>query len=316
MNIFNPLRNQQMPLWKKIAKSIPGATRLKQYGENFHFQPRRSKRPDISPYMKRPFAVDDLTVVPKDWRIGDGPDFVGISAGKSGTTWWYSMLMKHPQIVQNRLNKKELSYFSHFKYHGLNDEQILTYRQAFAAPKSSICGEWSPGYLSLPFCTEYLKLIAPNTKILILLRNPIDRVLSAINHKSQVRVKYYNFNVEQQYVHETFELYPSAVKGGLHSIAISHLLRHFERDQIFVLQYEKCKMNPLEEIARTYRFLGVDDQFKPQNVDRKINQKTYFLSSFTSEERHRMAAYFTFDVRRISEIFPEIDLSLWPDFID
>jgi hypothetical protein len=91
-------------------------------------------------------------------------------------------------------------------------------------------------------------------------------------------------------------------------------LKNFDRSQILILQYEKCKANPYEEIARTYRFLGVDDQYQPQRSERAVNRQEYVIKPWNSEQRQRLAAYFADDVRTTLEMFPEIDLSLWSDF--
>jgi hypothetical protein len=300
--------------WKEAAKKLPGLVYLKRYITKYILPTRKASKPKINLYMTRPFCMDDLEPVPKEWRIGEGPDFVGIAAGKAGTTWWYELLKEHPQIVQNRLNAKELGYFHHFKYYGLSDEQVMTYRMAFAAPKGAICGEWSPGYLVHPFCTEYLKVAAPNTKILVLLRNPVDRVLSSINHMSQVIGKYYDFEPEQRYVYDVFDLNPTEIRDCRYSEGLKQLLRHFNHDQILILQYEKCKADPIQEIARTYRFLGVNDQYQPSDVKRIRNQKQYYVSPLTPNERQRFASYFSDDVHTLVKLFPDIDLSLWPDF--
>src|SRR5271167_1629970 len=46
--------------------------------------------------------------VPPGMRTGP-PDFVGIGAAKSGTTWWFSLLVRHPEIHVEY--DKELNYF-------------------------------------------------------------------------------------------------------------------------------------------------------------------------------------------------------------
>ena len=317
MNAFSIIANQQKTLLKGVAKKIPGVGQLKQYLTNFPLLGSTSAKPRLfDRYMIRPFTLDDLKSAPEGWYVGEGPDFVGIAAMKAGTSWWYYLLMEHPQIVQNRSNRKELHYFHHVKYFGLNDEQILTYRMAFAAPEGSICGEWTPAYLSNPFCIEYLKAAAPDAKILVLLRNPVDRLLSALNHKSQVIVDYYDFNPEQRHVYEVFDMTPIEIASCFYAVGLQQLLRYFGRDQILVLQYEKCKSNPLQEIARTYRFLGVDDQYQPKDVKRPVYRREYSVSPLKTKERQRLKAYFADDVYTLSELFPEIDLSLWPDFAD
>jgi hypothetical protein len=265
------------------------------------------------PLTKRqPFSLDELNPVPKGWRIGV-PDFIGIAAVKAGTSWWHSLLLEHPQIVENRLKQKELRYFAHFKYQGIEQEQISTYHQAFAAPEGSICGEWSPIYLSYPLCIKNIAKAAPNTKILAILRNPIDRTVSALN-ETAYGSKSFGFDAEQQYVYDVFLSYPIKMRASCYAHQLRQLLYYFDRSQILLLQYEKCKINPEQEIARTYRFLGVDDKYQPQNLKKTVNRKKYLVESLKPEERQHLATYFADDVRATVEMFPEIDLSLWSDF--
>jgi hypothetical protein len=261
------------------------------------------------------FTPDDFKPLPPGWRIG-APNFIGIGTGKAGTSWWYALMLQHPQIVQNRLGVKELHYFAHLKYHNLDDDCINAYRQAFATPEGSICGEWSPNYLLHPLCLEHIANVAPATKILLILRNPVDRSISAINHQLSVRLKNFNFNSEERYIYETYSIYQIAIFHSLYAYGLRRLLKNFDRSQILVLQYEKCKDNPQQEIARTYRFLGVDDKYQPQNLKKTVNRQEYLIPPLNSEERQRLTAYFADDVRATVEMFPEIDLSLWSDFAD
>jgi len=46
---------------------------------------------------------------PPGMRVGP-PDFVGIGVAKSGTTWWFSLLMGHPEIHVEY--EKEVDYFN------------------------------------------------------------------------------------------------------------------------------------------------------------------------------------------------------------
>jgi hypothetical protein len=273
--------------------------------------------------MLRPFILSDLKSIPEGWR-SNGPDFVGIGAPKAGTSWWFSLLLEHPQIVGHRLfdekkdimRTKEIQYFPHFGYKGIDETQLETYRQAFAAPEGSICGEFSVQYFCYPFCLKYLADAAPDSKILLILRNPIDRMISHFNHLLSNRPNRYSFDAEQLYVYKTFSVYPEATLHSLYAYALKQLLRYFDRSKILILQYEKCKENPYREIARTYQFLGVDDRYQPQNVKGEVNRKQYVVQSLTPEERQHLAAYFVDDVRTTVEMFPEIDISLWSDFAD
>lgn len=273
----------------------------------------RSAKVSINPCITRPFNINDLKTIPEHWSCGKGPDFVGIAAPKAGTTWWYSLIKQHPQIVENRLKRKELHYFPHFKHFGLDENQILTYRMAFAAPEGSICGEWTPSYLSEPFANEYLKTAAPDTKILILLRNPVDQAISLINQNSTIFVPYVNLPSEKRYVYEK-QIYSRSIRRSRYASEIRRLLGLFDRHKVLILQYEKCKADPDYQIAKTYQFLNVDSEYKPQMIRKAVNRKEYVVASPSVEERKRLASYYRDEVDHLIEIFPEIDLSLWQDF--
>jgi len=260
----------------------------------------------------RPFSLSDMGPIPEGWRCA-GPDFVGVGTIKAGTTWWYSLLLEHPQIVPNRLKQKELRYFVHFGYKGLHENDIDTYKQAFAAPAGKLCGEWSPIYLSHPFCTKYIAEASPGAKILVILRNPIDQVLSFLN-EAKYGSSIYHFGSDQQHVFDCFDLYPRAMKSGSYADDLHRLLCYFDRQQILVLQYEKCRNAPLGEIERTYRFLGVDTACRPRNIERAVNKKNYLVQRLDAGERQRLRDYFMEDVCLAVEMFPDIDISLWEEF--
>jgi hypothetical protein len=263
--------------------------------------------------MFRPFSLADFQPIPKSWQV-NGPDFVGVASAKAGTSWWYSLLLDHPEISNNRLGVKELCYFYHFGYHGIDQRSRSVYRRAFAAPKGTISGEWSPGYLSHPFCIEHLSSAAPATKLLLILRNPVDRLVSHINQIKRVRAKAFNLEPKMDYLFGIFSVYPEVFSQSLYVHSLRQMLRFFDASQILVLQYERCKLEPVEQIRKTYRFLGVKDTYVPKTTKHRVNSQVYSISKPIGKERQRLAEFFTDDVHAVAEIFPQIDLALWPDF--
>lgn len=263
--------------------------------------------------MIRPFESRELLPVPKGSQIGP-PDFVGIASGKAGTTWWWRLLQEHPSVAPNRLQQKELCYFYHFGYHGIDIHAIETYRQAFAAHPDGICGEWSPGYLHFPLAMEYLAKTVPGAKILAIVRNPVDRILSAYNQQLSGRARILSLKGDRLKFFETFSIFPSIIQQSVLFLPFQSLLKLFERSQVLLLQYEQCVQNPAVEIAKTYRFLGIDETFIPPSLQKRVNQKPYLLPKPKNDERGRLTEYFAEDVRRFGRLFPEIDLALWPDF--
>ena len=274
---------------------------------------KNEKVQKINPAMFRPFTKSELRNVPVNWNV-NGPDFVGVGTGKAGTSWWYSLIMQHPQIEANRLGRKELSYFYHYGYSDIPECDIDTYKQAFAAPPGSLCGEWSPGYLNFPFCIEYLAKAAPKAKILIILRNPVDRTISQLNQLYSVRAKAFNLEPDMEYILKVYSFYPEALCHINYTRSLRQLLRYYDRSQLLILQYEKCQKDPIKEISDTYQFLGIDENFIPADIDKKINKRPYVVPPLNETERKRLAEYFSDDVFEIVNLFPEIELKLWSDF--
>lgn len=270
---------------------------------------------EINEFLTRPFKLQELRPVPVNYDIGP-PNFVGIATGKAGTSWWYQLLLEHPAVRPNRLRKKELDYFYHFGYNGINPKAIETYHQAFAAPVSCICGEWSPGYLTYPLAIDYLSQAAPNAKLLAIVRNPIDKLLSAMNMKLAGRAKYMGLRGDRAYIYKIFSLFPEVICNCRYYDAFRHLLNVYERTQLLLLQYEECAQDPATQIARTYRFLGLDESFIPTSLHRKVNKRPYIIPQLEAQEREILADYFSEEVFGLVELFPEINLSHWPDFKD
>lgn len=263
--------------------------------------------------LSRPFNYSDMDSVPMGRHIGP-PDFVGVASGKAGTSWWYKLLIEHPSVTPNRLNRKELNYFIHFAYNGIDSNAIEKYRNAFATPKNSICGEWSPGYLNFPFAIDYLAAAVPETKILAIVRNPVDRILSAQNQQLSKRAGMLGLKGNRLYIFQKFSIFPNVLFMSFLYNPFKRLLRHFHRSQILLLQYEKCRIEPEEEIKKTYSFLNIDEQFVPPSLRKPVNKKPYLIPRLDENARKRLAEYFFDDVMAFLQLFPEIDISLWKDF--
>jgi hypothetical protein len=98
---------------------------------------------------------------------------------------------------------------------------------------------------------------------------------------------------------------------GFYFQQLRHVFGLFPRDQILVLQFERCVQDPVGEMARTWRFLDVDPPAKaPDRLlkHRQVGRGTPALSPDLSEA---LAHRYREDSARLAELCPEIDLSLW-----
>ena len=100
------------------------------------------------------------------------PRFLGIGAQKSGTTWLHANLSRHPSIFLPET--KELHYFD-WSFHRPLGEYLANFRDA----GDRIIGEITPGYSMLgPDRIAYIRGLVPDLKVLLLLRDPVERAWS------------------------------------------------------------------------------------------------------------------------------------------
>jgi Sulfotransferase domain len=242
---------------------------------------------------------------PSDCQVGP-PDFVGVGAQRSGTSWWYSLLAKHPAIDHQR-KKKELHFFDQFCVKDFSSEEdIYEYHRWFPRHKGKLTGEWTPRYMVDFWVPPLLKRAAPNAKLLLMLRDPVERFISGIT-----------FRV----AHASPETHTSSAgicllhfSRGLYYSQLRRLFEHFDQDQVLILQYERCRNAPVIELSRTFRFLGIDDTFASRiRLGEHVNVSEQKLSISESLRRYLIAAYKE-DVHMLCTELNCIDLSLWSNF--
>lgn len=234
-------------------------------------------------------------------RVGPLPSFIIIGAQRSGTTHLYDLLVRHPNVYPSLI--KEVHYFDRHYEKGHE-----WYRAHFSpdvaesADKISgarITGEATPCYLFHPFAAKRAATLAPDVKLIVLLRNPVDRAYSQY-HLSQ------EFGWEPLSFEEAIDREPLRIEAdgfdyyGINRRRFSYLARghyaeqlerwknEFPQEQMQILQAEEFYANPLGTLADVVEFLGLP-AWRPTQVP-KIRKLT--SSRIEPETRERLAAYF------------------------
>ena len=187
------------------------------------------------------------------------PNFIGIGAMKAGTTWLYQCLSEHPEI---HLPDKELNFFGDQDTWSMGFDW---YEKQLKSDKK-VTGEFSVFYLAHPYVALRIHNRYPETKLIVCLRNPINRSFSHYLHD----VRYGVFDKSLTFS-EAIEQFPYLVKNSCYSVFIKEYLKYFSSQQILFLIYEDSLQNPLQYVQSVYRFLKVDDQFVPPSLHKKIH---------------------------------------------
>lgn len=116
------------------------------------------------------------------------PDFLIIGTQKGGTTSLYNYLQTHPSIASAA--RKEVHFFDR---RGNLDKGLTWYRGHFPTRaekyfaqylcgQAFLTGEATPEYLFLPHIPKMVVRVLPQVKLIVLLRNPVDRAYSQYQH--------------------------------------------------------------------------------------------------------------------------------------
>jgi hypothetical protein len=229
------------------------------------------------------------------------PDFVGVGAQKAGTTWWARLLVEHPGVAFMR--RKERHFFDGMSDVALDESRVEAYHRLFRLPPQRLAGEFTPEYMFWPWVPALLRQAAPAAKVIVLLRDPVERYRSGLTHVLRIGQRL------------TDEWRRHHLERGLYAAQLARLFEHFPREQVLVLQYERCIANPLTEYRTTLLHLGVSEAgFQPSSLRERVWETEGPKVALGKEERAGLAAAYSDDAARLAELVPDLELDRWESF--
>ena len=241
----------------------------------------------------------DFTAAPRaPGEVTGPPDFVGIGAQKAGTTWWYGLMVSHPELAAPVGIHKERHFFDRFATIPFEPASIAEYHSWFPRRDGQLAGEWTPDYAAYPWVPPLLARAAPEAKLLLLVRDPVDRFRSGLAHAERMGAP-----VDAA----------DAVGRGFYFRALRRWLEHFPRDQILVLQYERCLADPDGQLSSTFSFLGLPDH-RPPTLGERLTRNTTSAHRLDPDVIARLVEIYEADVSALASSVADLDLARWPNF--
>ena len=195
------------------------------------------------------------------------PTFVGIGVPRAGTTWLHEWLAAHPHVYMPT-RRKEIRFFDRHYGRGLG-----WYEGFFASTDGNgngyrAIGEISPQYLYCPDCPKRIAEALPESKLLLMLRHPVDRAYS--NYGFLVQRK--NFRGSFR---EFLEIRPQALEKGFYGRYVQRYLDYFDRARILPLLFEETFADLPAAGRRVADFLDVDaSRFPNGAAGRAVNSSS------------------------------------------
>jgi Sulfotransferase domain len=182
---------------------------------------------------------------------------------KAGTTSLFHYLKAHPQVFMSPL--KEVDFF----LEEANWERGLDwYRKQFdgAGPDATAIGEASTAYTSYPEFAgvpERLAATLPDAHLIYVMRDPIERIRSHYQHRVLVGEEHAPLEVavsrDRRYVDRSS-----------YAMQLERYLGLFPRDQILLVTSEDLRHVRVPTMQRIQRFLEIDPDFVPGEIDREF----------------------------------------------
>jgi hypothetical protein len=213
------------------------------------------------------------------------PSFLIIGAQKAGTTSLHAYLSQHTEVSSPVT--KELHFFDHQFARGTG-----WYRAHFPRSRSDtvITGESTPYYLFHPLAPARAAEVLPGCKLIVVLRNPIDRAYS--HHNYACGLGFEELGFEQALAAEAKRLegeeellladpnyrswahqHYSYLSRGRYAGQLERWLELFAPERLLVLSAEDLFAEPLRVVSETQRFLGLELE-APADMEAK-NARSY-----------------------------------------
>jgi hypothetical protein len=239
---------------------------------------------------------------PPDGWVAGPPDYVGVGTARSGTTWWDSLINAHPRVSRLPSTPKEAHFFDERWERDLSDDDVERYHALFARPPGHLAGEWTPGYMLDAWAPARLRQAAPDAHLLVLLRDPVERFRSG---RTLAENRFAVGSTARAAANAAFA-------RGLYADQLLRLWAAFPREQVLVLQFERCVAEPRTELERSYAFLGLDPEI-PDDLDvaARVNASRGPSASLSAWQEDQLLRRYAPENERLSRLLPDLDLSLW-----
>ncbi len=174
------------------------------------------------------------------------PDFLYIGPDKSGSTWMYRMLQKHPECFVPRV--KDIYFFDRYYERGL-DWYASFFRDAPAEARA--IGELSHDYLFSAHAVARIRRDLPRVKLFTSLRNPVERSFSQYLYMVRSGMTRGPFE-------EAVRQYPEIIDNSMYYKHLVRYMESFEPSRLAVFLFDELVADPRGFGRRMFEYLGLE----------------------------------------------------------
>lgn len=205
-----------------------------------------------------------------------------IGVQKAGTTSLYNWLGQHPEILAPKLAKDIHVFDQQGEYQSLVDQFLTDYYKGQDSAKEKL--HCAVNYCMSPEALKRIHQYNPNSKIIIVLRDPIDRLISSYNYFRTLGIEKrtlpkaiddeLSHNISPQHEH-----FASYMRHGEYATIIKSIYEIFSPSNVLICLFEEVISNTKAEIARLCNFLRIDESYS-FDTRQKFNKTSKVYSPF------------------------------------
>jgi hypothetical protein len=229
------------------------------------------------------------------------PDFIIIGAMKSGTTSLYNYICEHPCVLPAAYD--EVGFFDDNFHLGLN-----WYRSLFPTKKQienirkkegiAITGEDTPFYFWNKDARDRIKKLLPEIKLVLILRNPVDRAFSEYNNvvrEKGVKLSFEEYikpdlgNIENNPLNVSQCGQKSAIiSRGIYFIQLQMWQELFPKESIFIFDSNELSNKPVETMNKVFKFLNLPDY----DFEKRFHIKKFGYGKMNDSTREKLIEFY------------------------
>ena len=234
----------------------------------------------------------------------DRLDFVLAGAQKSGTTALHYFLSRHPDI--NMGDQQEIHFFDNDALFASEPDYEQLHKHYSLLGASMIAGDCTPSYLYHEPAAERISKYNPKIKLLILLRNPVERAFAHWNmQRFRGREPLDFFDAVREEQTRIAGAPPvdarrfAYVDRGFYGRQLTRLFKFFRREQVKVVKFEDFRDNQRETLAAIFSFLGRKPLRSVRSKDRNV---VPYERTMNWEERICLYNLFAEDIKKLEQL--------------
>jgi hypothetical protein len=177
------------------------------------------------------------------------PNFLFLGPDKSGSSWLFEILLKHPQCFVPKC--KDIYYFD--KHYHRGQHWYESFFDNVPAGKRAI-GELSHDYIFSDEAAARIARDLPNAKLLTILRNPVERTWSQYLYMMRNGYPAADFA-------DAIERYPFLLSNSLYNEQIIRFQEPLAAGRLGVFWFDELVDNPTGFAERIFEYLGIDKEF-------------------------------------------------------